>query len=726
MATAPSLYLLASFITLSIHTSAVDLNLCSNSDASCEFCVGQTDFDAGTYTITNAGTYCFAENIEFVEPSSDAPSSFASCIISIQSSDVILDLQQKEISQSQAFYLQHAAPLSIIQIGDTASSTISNINIYDGVLGLTPSAGINIQNANNVNLQRLRISDFDSAGIYANDVSALQIEKVTIGPSNANAFQSPYYQQGRLVLRALSDFIDDNKEIENETVTFSNGETDTLLQIHKNLQTSLDIAYRSFFDESTTADLNHYLYDSFIDLYSNPLQLPSMSGLYGIVLDGESDNVTISDVKVQDLTLNTLEVPAAMFDCNAYGGEDGEEDASPVLTGPAGKTLDLRKTFGDVGKALVIELGDFEYNNAELNPLKYQGNPVSDAIIALAYFQDEIDSAHHTFYQWALEEYEDLHFETLPPCVSFVCNMDIDGVENEGIIGIKMNGIGQVKMENVVIKRLINKSPLSSYSCANYTTDIKGSDTKGVLINGGDVTFDGFNNVIEKLISYSGSTIGLQLDGDAQVVFDYVYKDELPSDLDEDTEDDRSSLQIQHLCPGHEITFNLLSELSSDGLYPNPNAFYACNILNNQNESVPDLVTPFPPNGIKKVWCADYVPEDPSEIVENVLPVQVLSEEDNEDTNSVLSAQQGGDEPVIHLNNENPSDIDVKGIYRNHPDSPYVFFVIGVSGIMLVVLVMVCALLKCAKYANRTPYQRAKYLGTDDDSDDTEDDEEVQ
>ena len=77
-----------------------------------------------------------------------------------------------------------------------------------------------------------------------------------------------------------------------------------------------------------------------------------------------------------------------------------------------------------------------------------------------------------------------------------------------------------------------------------------GTDTKGICISGGDVMFDGFNNVIQKLISYNGDVVGLNVKNDAKVIFDYVYSDNLPSrSPDSDTEDDKSSIEIRELCP---------------------------------------------------------------------------------------------------------------------------------------------------------------------------------
>ncbi len=115
---------------------------------------------------------------------------------------------------------------------------------------------------------------------------------------------------------------------------------------------------------------------------------------------------------------------------------------------------------------------------------------------------------------------------------------------NKSIMGLRIDQIENVILENIVIKRIINKSSLSSYACSNYSGPHNGgnpqneeeeggmgTDTKGISIYGGDVVFDGFNNVIEKLISYNGDVIGLDIKRDGKLTFDYVYSDELPPKL---------------------------------------------------------------------------------------------------------------------------------------------------------------------------------------------------
>lgn len=260
----------------------------------------------------------------------------------------------------------------------------------------------------------------------------------------------------------------------------------------------------------------------------------------------------------------------------------------------------------------------------------------------------------------------------------------------------------------------------------------------GIVINGGDATFDGFNNVIQKLVSFNGATIGLQGLNKAEIIFDYVYKNELRgySEKDEDTEDDRSSIQISQLCPGHEITFKLLAELMVDGEFPAPNQFYACNILldtlNDEEPMIPSSISPNPPNGIDDIWCADYVPDDPTEGLPEVLPVEIKffgdKDVDTEDKNTTQSASPYGsygygaynahnpNENIVHLGNNGVGSNDGKNT-NFHFVGPYVLFGTGLICIVFVVFILVCILMKCAKHSE---YEQAKYVDTDDESDSTQ------
>ena len=305
---------------------------------------------------------------------------------------------------------------------------------------------------------------------------------------------SGYYTDGQLISYALLDLLIDNSTISDfdTIIEFENGREQTIGEIYENLMLSLDIGFRSFTGNLTQNDLDNVLYEESIKLYSNPLELPSNAGLYGLDLNN-IQKVEIRNVKIQDLTLNTLEIPGIDFGvCSNDDNNNNNNniEGESVVTGPFGKIFDIRTMVGGVDNAVIIDIGDIISGGPgdiiQINSgLLYEGNPVSDALILLGLYREEYgqqQGLNNALFSWVLSDYDGLSYDGLPSCVSFICNGDIDGNTNEGIIGVNGNNIKNMTIENVIIKRLINKSPLSSYVCGNYSSNTKGSDTKGMSL----------------------------------------------------------------------------------------------------------------------------------------------------------------------------------------------------------------------------------------------------
>jgi len=375
--------------------------------------------------------------------------------------------------------------------------------------------------------------------------------------------------------------------------------------------------------------------------------------------------------------------------------------------------------------AQVIDLGD------DITTLSYFGNTLSDAQIALGLFGDEykfgIEGQSEEFLKWALSESNGISYNGLPENVQFICDRDIMYHPNNGVIGLRMDFVEDAFIENVVIKRLINKSPLSSYACSDSSRHGMGTDTKGISISASNVIFDGFNNVIEKLISYNGNVVALHIKDDAQIVFDVVYKDELSQNDELYQNDDRSALHIKHLCPGHDITFALLAELMVDGMYPNPNNFKACNVLieNKKNSSM----SPSIPNGLEKLWCAQYVPQNVHGAISDVMAVDFQ-------TNKKQKEEQKED-PVFAANGIGINDkrilnhLDQHTNINNYDFVLSLYIIIGVFCVIMIIFVLVTFIMKCSHFffgnnnkRNNKRYKPAKYEeSTEDESDLTEDEQ---
>ncbi len=189
----------------------------------CSYCLSQTDFSDGTFRANQSGSYCLTENIIFNPNPSSNPSNpneqgswfpnndidFPGCIdlangayalgffaaITIESDDIILDLNGYKISYSIEFYLQQRFG-SIIEIANqpflpsvgpanfgSTFSNVNNITIRNGELGLSSHHGIHSNNASNIIISNLKIYDFEVGGIQLNGFHNAQINDVDIGPS---------------------------------------------------------------------------------------------------------------------------------------------------------------------------------------------------------------------------------------------------------------------------------------------------------------------------------------------------------------------------------------------------------------------------------------------------------------------------------------------------------------------------------------------------------------
>eukprot|EP01084_Bolivina_argentea_P299680 516573_1 len=787
-------------------------------DVSCDVCLSNSDFTVGTYRILVSGKYCLSEDIIFNPLSTDyaAPnipynwfpkddSLYPGCLsldsggyalgffaaITVETDDVELDLKKYSISMDKEFYVQQRF-FALIEIGATPfvtgqgpadfgdSISVDGVYIHDGELGLTSHYGIHANDVSNVVIENLRISQFEVGGVQMNGFDDVELKNVIVGPSVDDLPVCGTYSNAKYLTYAYLKMIESmgSSVADNKTVTFSGDRMLTVQEIYDNLLSVMDIAFRYAMDVSTDDDLDSALYETAIDLFANPSGIPDGASLYGLVFhsfgvavegfgqganeEGNGENLVMENVKVQDLALNVNDLPAVYFDeC-----EDEDSSSYTILKGPFGDVMDVRRMVGSWDNSQIIDLGD------DFTDLTYIGNPLSDAQIALSLFGDDYGDTDYrsvkdtTFLQWALTEYDGESFDGLPSCTQFMCNGDDMFHTNKGIFGIRVDLIENVTFTNIIIKRLINKSPLASYACSNYTgyhdggnpfqledEGFMGTDVKGIAVTGSDVVFDGYNNVIEKLISYNGDVVGLHLIDASDVLFDYVYKADVLNEPDEDTdtEDDRAYLHIKQLCPGHEITFALLAELMVDAKYPYPNNFYACNI---KVESDDASITPYPPNGIDTVFCADYVPNNVDDIISNILPVDVVTyDEDNMVDQGIAAdgsaaaqyiAPKGGD-----ITNKKPININPKSPVINKPNdidneiptntnAPYVFFILGVLCIVTVVVAIVAFTLKCgsfimnendskiSKKKHNKKYEKANAVDSDDYSDETESEDDQQ
>ena len=165
----------------------------------------QKDFKNGSYIIKKPGKYILQENIIFSPPQKlpikllrTNPAFhlgyFAAIII--QSENVILNLNNFEISQSESHYL-HQRFYSHIELGsspfipktgphDFATEFVvaKNVVIENGVLGLSSHHGVHGNNCERILIRNLKIRDFEVGGVAINGGKFIDVENVVIGPTS--------------------------------------------------------------------------------------------------------------------------------------------------------------------------------------------------------------------------------------------------------------------------------------------------------------------------------------------------------------------------------------------------------------------------------------------------------------------------------------------------------------------------------------------------------------
>jgi len=601
--------------------------LCRVGDAHCDHVLSQSDFESGTVRIAQSGTYCLTEDIVF-NPRSECqhgPNSegcffpmddtafpgsttfkdgafalgfFAA--ITIEADGVTLDLKGFRIEWGFEFYLQQRFG-SVIEIANSpfipavgpgtnfGANFVStdNVVIQNGVIGLNSHHGIHSNGASNVVIQNMKFEDFEVAAIQLNGFETATFEDLDIGPSLADVPLSGHYSNARFLLLPLRELLDSDPS---RTVTFAGGRTLSLEEIEQNLVDSMDLVYDVLTGSVAEDDVaDNELYQKGKSLFMNTAKLPDGSAVYGIVLNshsaavggfGASKNsefehgrdVTFSNVDIHDLRLSVHEIPALYFDKCHFA----EATATTIQKGPFGDVFDLRRVIDD-GFSLVDEHAEYP---ASLSSIEYAGNPLADAQIALAVYGDTSTlfgtSLSSDLLEWAMAQ------STFPSsCADFVCNGDVMFHQNKGVVGLRMDGIEDAKIEGLTVRGLSNESPLVSSACGSYegahdgglsgTLDDAGGmgpDLRGISIAGGDAIVSGCNTMND-LDSFYGDTIGLDLMGDAELHFDAG-----------------SDITINDITSGSSLTKEQFDELEAIGKTPFPNNFDLCTVKYNDDAAV--------------------------------------------------------------------------------------------------------------------------------------------
>merc|ERR1719295_209743 len=531
------------------------------------------DFVYGTYRITSPGIYILTEDIELefnapseAERESDtfSPNNYDSfhwmprtdgsqdthymgastwngpyqlgffTAVTVETSNVVIDLNGFEIGMSRAFYLQQrffsifelaaknfVAGQGPVDFGPYLRAA-QNVVIKNGVIGRTSHHGIHGNDAQDVTLEDLKIYHFDVAGIQLNGFDTVTITNCDIGPSSSDIPVTGRYLHARTLLRRFAHLVDHHGD---EELMFYGRESATVRDYVDELILQMDMVYHHVIDGVDYE--NDPDWERASDLFMNPNENGYGDGgvVYGILLNSrggavmgfgnapsKSTRAVLDNVFIHDLAIAPLE--KLKFKTNSLGG---------ATRGPVADVFDVMKAadqFDDISTA------------------KYVGTAYSNVQIVLSQFERSWFVLDHTCFDdgivgWALDG------------VSFGdfggfyggCNTDIQLHINKGVIGLRLDNLVDFNVSNIRIESLINTGGLGVENeiCGAYT---QGNAHQDPMITAGYTGTEGYGITITQSVegrisnvsirdveTHHGTANGIALFKDSSVNFDGVIVD---------------------------------------------------------------------------------------------------------------------------------------------------------------------------------------------------------
>ncbi len=163
--------------------------------------LSQSDFDSGTYRITEPGYYYFAENVEFqpdpvaVAARGIKPDTGWFAGITVETDNVVIDLNTKTFEVSQDFLDTHSFKVfSLIELGNspfpqnlaftftfvTEYVAAHNVVIRNGTLGRSSHHGIHGNDNTDVFINNMVIRDFEVAAVALNGPKGGAIQNLSV------------------------------------------------------------------------------------------------------------------------------------------------------------------------------------------------------------------------------------------------------------------------------------------------------------------------------------------------------------------------------------------------------------------------------------------------------------------------------------------------------------------------------------------------------------------
>ena len=374
-------------------------------------------------------------------------------------------------------------------------SFASNVIIKDGTLGLTSHHCIHGNFNKNILIEHIACKDFETHGIQLNGFDHLTIRNVEIGPSSTKSYFRGEYGFARALLPRLMKVADENPD---RKIRFDQREDEvTMSEMTEELirKTNLLFDYVYNGNEPIITSMSEEKdWMNIKEVFYNPSGLPNGASMYGIFLNtmGESvmsynlntntfsNQAILENIQIHDLRHKMTEyIRVSTKTMNPYGS---------VYLNPLAAPYDATQ--------MLYSLKEEDL----LSRPRYKGTIITDIMFALSEFTDNWDylQSQLIFKDQTLPWAKGEDLTALNDNLMIGCNNDVMLQSGKGLMGIRMDGVKNAKMNSIQISNLFEETHLGVEDCGGYTS----FDSNRFPFGGGHIS-----QKLPMQVGFSGNTV---------------------------------------------------------------------------------------------------------------------------------------------------------------------------------------------------------------------------
>lgn len=397
-----------------------------------------------------------------------------------------------------------------------------NLVVKNGKLGLSSHSGVHGNNNKNVKLKNLKIENFEVGAIMMNGFENLQIQNVNIGPNSQNVpFQTQFSALVQLHYQ-LQPFINVDT-LWNEIISIVNNES-----------------YDGYL-KNPTGKIDGTLYG--MNLHRKGVAIGS-HGNTMVDFDSFSKDLTLQNVTIADIVGNVVQIDAFTFD-------------GKMIRDISGQIIHMK----EIVKTQKIDMIPF-YQFLGVKIFQQEGITTSPHFIPkeLLNWFCSLENDEKTLikkfeengsYVLSTQQVTELENILNDKCIILYGGDGMAHV-NKGVIALRMDGIKNCHLQNIIIKNisneseeLIHKDNLILSNVENFTK-YTGNDTYGIIWN--TISNSTLNNLCLKNIDTNfGNSYGIICMNDTKHIKLSTIKDS------DSNSKEHFSIVIQNTCSHFEI-----------------------------------------------------------------------------------------------------------------------------------------------------------------------------